>query len=73
MWGDFILWIRYKKNHRVKYSRRFENLNWRWFIFKEQNFECIHDYRMIKPDLSLGSLYACKKCGRRKTTKKNYL
>lgn len=71
MYGDFILWFRYKTRNRIKIKSFIRDLKWKWYVFKDQNIDCVHDYRVMKADLSNGSLYACKHCGRRKTTKKN--
>lgn len=71
MYGDFILWFRYKMRNRIGFKGFARNMRWRWFVFKRQNFECVHDYGVMKADLYLGTLYGCKKCGKRKTTKRS--
>lgn len=70
MYGDFILWFRYKWRNRIGFKGMARNLRWSWFVFKRQNFECIHDYKAMKIELTMNSLYACKKCGKQKLTKR---
>lgn len=71
MYGDFILWFRYKMKNRVKMGDFMRELRWTWFVFKRQNIECVHEYKLIKAELTMSSLYICKKCGRRKLTKRS--
>ena len=71
MYGDFILWFRYKMDNRVKFKDFMWELRCRWFVFKRQNIECVHEYKLLNVKLTMPSLYVCKKCGKQKLTKRN--
>ena len=71
MYGDFILWFRYKMRNRIGFKGFIEDLKWRWFVFKDQNIDCVHDYKLMNVKLTMPSLYVCKKCGKQKLTKRN--